>query len=79
MKTKRIRIAVAMSRDGQHWSARSWDSSATPGQSPKDEVMKNVVLDHVAFPTDVHFVEADIPVPEIHSEAIEGKVVPEDR
>lgn len=74
MKTKRVRIAVAMNEDGE-WYAYGWrDNSNTPNEeadgvkaSKAEEALTGVNIT-------THFVEADIPIPE--STTIEGTVTP---
>ena len=73
MKTKRVRIAVAMNSDGV------WCASGMAGESDKTAILnsryevQDVEGDEHALIT---FIEADIPIPEHHeSETVEGEVV----
>ena len=62
MKTKRVRIAIAINADGTDWSAQGWGSSRKIQATDCD--MRDAVLDCVDSDCVVHFVEVDVPLPE---------------
>lgn len=73
MKTKRVRIAVAMATNGE------WASDGTSNRMEKRAV--ELVSNHISYLTEephkVYWVEAEVPVPEVPDEvAIEGEVAP---
>lgn len=65
MKTVRVRIAVAVDADGK-WCSAGWVDS--------DDSLEQTALDGLdsARPTVVHFIEADVPMPE--PTTVEGSV-----
>lgn len=70
MKTKRVRIAVAMRENGA-WSAYGWET--WDGVKPSDTEAAGWAQEGVDAECPVHFIEADVPVPE--AKTIEGEVV----
>lgn len=70
MKTKRVRIAVAIGPDGE-WT--SWGFSGDKSGRIDDEELIDYALDTMSSEVaNVHFVEAYIPLPD--SATIEGEV-----
>jgi hypothetical protein len=76
VKTVRVRIAVAMSCNGE-WAAYGWgdpDGNRSSERESSDnlaELMGDYLCD------DIRYVEADVPVPVlIEDQAIEGEVQP---
>jgi hypothetical protein len=73
VKTKRVRIVVAISADGSDWTATGWGCDGKPQAS--DNSMRASALDCVdADNVAVHFVEVDVPLPE--AQTLSGEVVP---
>ncbi len=74
MKTKRVRIAVAVNEDGK-WCAMGWGGGMI-GKQTDAELTSHALegLDNDATSEHVVFIEADVPIPE--SVTVEGKVAP---
>lgn len=72
MKTIKVRIAVAVADNGW-WNAVGWQRTE---QSEGDKVLASFARQHLLNrPSAVHFVEAELPVPE--AETFQGAVVKE--
>ena len=59
-KTIRVRIAVCVAPDGE-WNSAGW--SGAHGQN-KDEELASMAIDPMPVAVSVHFIEADIPLPQ---------------
>lgn len=64
MKTIKVRIACAVDGSG-HWNACGYDRATY-------EDLVQCVVEPVGWPNIVHFIEAEVPVPE--SQIIKGEV-----
>ena len=75
MTTKRVRIAVAIDRNG-YWFAAGWDRS-DDGDS-REFSLETLYMNHdtdaegMASEPVVHYIEADVPIPE--GDTVEGEV-----
>lgn len=69
MKTVRVRIAVAIDKNGI-WNCAGWKQT---DKIISDDYISAAAIDGIdSAEVIVHFVEADIPIPE--SETIEGEI-----
>lgn len=73
-KTIKVRIAVAVSRDGSEWCAMGWKRSDEKEQT-EDDYLREAALDAMDT-TDVFYVyvEAEIPIPD--DVTVQGEVRP---
>ncbi len=69
MKTVKVRIALMINADGK-WSASGW--AGAPDEHMRDTV--NDCIDQEPNHDTLHWIEAEVPVPEIKSTTIKGKV-----
>jgi hypothetical protein len=73
MKTKRVRIAVAMQPDGD-WNSAGW-GSVDGGVTVPDDEKRRIALDPMDDHCLLSWVEADVPVPDVGGDVVEGEVV----
>lgn len=72
MKTKRVRIAVAVTASGA-WNSVGWSSSKSGAPTEiADSEKRSYAVEPLDEDATVHWVEADIPIPE--ETTIEGTV-----